>query len=581
MIETKNDKNISAEIIPSGEDKSEIQKNPKRRREIIKTILIIFLAVMLILTFFSNTIMNRSLPEVSTGSVTSGKLTERVRGSGIVESNQVYEVTVDGNRVIDTIYIKAGQEVEKDTVLFTVSSGDSTELEEAQSTLEALELEYQKALLTVPTDYSAENQAIKNAREDLNTAIAKRDAAAASQSSDDAALQQYNSNKQSLEQKSAEQAELQTAIAAIDIDDYTAASIEYTGNLPALYNKYITAENAYATAYELYAQISSEGGDAAAAKTEADSRAAERDEAKAAYEAEKSSVRESLAAQLSTIDNEIAGLTSEISAYESSQQSESSTSLEELEADVVTKQRALEDLIIALEKTKTENDVNSQITDLDTEAKKAEIEKQKEKVEKLQEECEETEIKSKYSGVVSSVNVQPGETTVPDTAIAVIDISSEGYTVEITVDGEKTKNIKVGTEAEVLNNLNGDIQAVVSDIKSDTVSGSKNKILVFDVTGDTESGSNIDLSIPCGSGTYDAIVPKSAVYEDKNGKFVLVVSSKSSPLGNRYYAERVNVEVLASDESSCAVSGDISAGDYVITAASKPVSPNDQVRMKE
>lgn len=26
MIETKNDKNISAEIIPSGEDKSEIQK---------------------------------------------------------------------------------------------------------------------------------------------------------------------------------------------------------------------------------------------------------------------------------------------------------------------------------------------------------------------------------------------------------------------------------------------------------------------------------------------------------------------------------------------------------------------------
>ncbi len=580
MIE-KNDKNISAEIIPSGEDKSEIQKNPKRRREIIKTILIIFLAVMLILTFFSNTIMNRSPPEVSTGSVTSGKLTERVRGSGIVESNQVYEVTVDGNRVIDTIYIKAGQEVEKDTVLFTVSSGDSTELEEAQSTLEALELEYQKALLTVPTDYSAENQAIKNAREDLNTAIAKRDAAAASQSSNDAALQQYNSNKQSLEQKSAEQAELQTAIAAIDIDDYTAASIEYTGNLPALYNKYITAENAYATAYELYAQISSEGGDAAAAKTEVDSRAAERNEAKAAYEAEKSFVRESLAAQLSMIDNEIAGLTSEISAYESSQQSESSTSLEELEADVVTKQRALEDLIIALEKTKTENDVNSQITDLDTEAKKAEIEKQKEKVEKLQEECEATEIKSKYSGVVSSVNIQPGKTTVPDTAIAVIDISSEGYTAEITVDGEKTKNIKVGTEAEVLNNLNGDIQAVVSDIKSDTVSGSKNKILVFDVTGDTESGSNIDLSIPCGSGTYDAIVPKSAVYEDKNGKFVLMVSSKSSPLGNRYYAERVNVEVLASDESSCAVSGDISAGDYVITAASKPVSPNDQVRMKE
>ena len=57
--------------------------------------------------------------------------------------------------------------------------------------------------------------------------------------------------------------------------------------------------------------------------------------------------------------------------------------------------------------------------------------------------------------------------------------------------------------------------------------------------------------------------------------------SKSSPLGNRYFAERVNVEVLASDETSSAVSGDISMSDYVITAASAPVKPNDQVRMKD
>ena len=62
---------------------------------------------------------------------------------------------------------------------------------------------------------------------------------------------------------------------------------------------------------------------------------------------------------------------------------------------------------------------------------------------------------------------------------------------------------------------------------------------------------------------------------------MLVTKSKSSPLGNRYYAEKVEVEVVASDETSRAVRGGISAGDYVITAASKPVSPKDQVRMKD
>lgn len=91
----------------------------------------------------------------------------------------------------------------------------------------------------------------------------------------------------------------------------------------------------------------------------------------------------------------------------------------------------------------------------------------------------------------------------------------------------------------------------------------------------------IDLSIPCGTGNYDTIVPKSAVYKDSQGYFVLTVSSKSSPLGNRYYTDRTDVEVLASDEVSSAIQGNISAGTYIITTASKPVQANEQVRIKD
>ncbi|MDE6678869.1 MAG: HlyD family efflux transporter periplasmic adaptor subunit, partial [Ruminococcus sp.] len=188
---------------------------------------------------------------------------------------------------------------------------------------------------------------------------------------------------------------------------------------------------------------------------------------------------------------------------------------------------------------------------------------------------------SKYSGIVSSVNVKAGETTVPDMPVAVIDIAEEGYTVELSVDAEKAKKIKKGIEAEVVNNWNGDITAILTDIKNDTKAGSKNRILTFSVTGDVSAGSMLDLSIPCGSGSYDTIVPKSAVYKDNQGSFVLVVNSKSSPLGNRYFAEKVPVEVLASDEVSSAVQGAINAGSYIITTASKPVNPKDQVRMKD
>ncbi|MBQ1519428.1 MAG: efflux RND transporter periplasmic adaptor subunit, partial [Ruminococcus sp.] len=159
--------NENKEIIT---DMTENKTSPQRRREIIKTLLIVFLAAMLVLTFFSNTIMNRSLPEISTESAVSGKLTERIRGSGIVEADQTYEVTADENRTIKSIEIKTGQTVKKGDVLFKVSAADDETLELEEKALADMELEYRKSLLTEPVDYTEEDQAIRNAREDLNRA---------------------------------------------------------------------------------------------------------------------------------------------------------------------------------------------------------------------------------------------------------------------------------------------------------------------------------------------------------------------------------------------------------------------------
>ena len=579
----------------------EKERDPGKRREIVKTILIIFLAVLLVLTFFSNTILNRSLAEISTERATSGKLTERVRGSGIVESNQVYDVTVESNLVIDTIMVKTGKEVSKGDVLFTVSSEENAELSAAQDALDELELAYQKAQLAVAADYSSENQAINNARADLNTAIARCDAAANNQGNVQAAKNDYNNNKSSLAYQTKLQTKLQSTISAIDMDEYSAAPADYSGDLIMSKNKVTGAESEYTAAQQIYtAMLAAIGGgqtdaeepeeESAAAVTEEELEAARLDaeDKKAAYDAAKTEydnykywLRGELVSQLTDCENEIDWLTAQISAYEDSLSSGETMSLDALNEDVTAKQRALDELISSLKKTQTDNEHQSQLDKLDLEAQKKAIDKQKEKIEKLKNDSDITEITSKYSGVVSSVMVQPGDTTVPDSPLASIDIADEGYTVRVTVDAEKSKKLKKGTEAEVVNNWNGNVQAVLTDIKNDTVSGSKNRILVFEVTGDVESGTNLDLSIPCGSGNYDCIVPKSAVYQDKDGYFVLTVTSKSSPLGNRYYAQRVNVEVIVSDETSSAVQGAITANDYVITAASKPVSPKDQVRMKD
>ena len=133
---------------------------------------------------------------------------------------------------------------------------------------------------------------------------------------------------------------------------------------------------------------------------------------------------------------------------------------------------------------------------------------------------------------------------------------------------------------DVLNDWSNSINADLVEIKNDT-QNKKNRILKFKVSGNVNSGDTLSVSIPCSTGRYDTIIPKSALNEDSNGKFVLIVKSKSSPLGNRYFAERVDVEVLASDEVSCAVQGSLNMGDYVITTSSKPVQSGDQVKMKD
>ena len=82
-----------------------------KRREWVKTAAIIFLVVMLVLTFFSNTILNHSLPEVATANVTSGTINAKIRGSGTVSANETYDVTIKQTRKVASVKVRVGDSV--------------------------------------------------------------------------------------------------------------------------------------------------------------------------------------------------------------------------------------------------------------------------------------------------------------------------------------------------------------------------------------------------------------------------------------------------------------------------------------
>ena len=558
--------------------------NPEKRKDIIKNILIVFLIVLLILTFFSNTIMNHSLPEIASESSVSGSLTEKLNASGTVESNQSYEVKPKTNVKIGAIKVKTGQEVKKGDVLFTVNSEENTELKEAQTLLKSLELEYQKMLLKLPKSYASENQAIKNAQEDLNDLIAKRDEAVSNQAENDSKKSEYNQAKSELSGITSELSDIQLYITSLNTDDIYSIGSQYTGDIIGYYEEYTKAQSALQKAesdlqsFMTNPDVSEDIINSLQDKVNQCSEYLSQCEN--SYKSQKSALRNTLNDILSYLNGESDRLKGIINDYESNLSSDDMVTVDSLNEQITAKQRELETLVIALEDAKNQDKLDSQTKDIDVKAKHEEIEAQKLTVEKLKKNDSEKEIKTDYAGTVSQINVNIGDTVLPDETAAVIDMSDEGYTMTVSVEAEKTKKIKAGISADVLNDWSNSIKADLVEIKNDN-QNKKNRILKFKISGDVNSGDALSVSIPCSTGRYDTIIPKSALNEDSNGKFVLVVTSKSSPLGNRYFAQRVDVEVLASDEVSCAVQGSLNMGDYVITTSSKPVKDGDQVKMKD
>ena len=117
------------------------------RKEWVKNVAIIFLSVMLVLTFFSNTIMNYSLPEVATAMIEPGSITAKIRGTGNLTSEDPYIIAIGESRKIASVAVKQGDVVEKDQVLFYLEDVESAELEEAQKTLDEMLLAYSSNIL--------------------------------------------------------------------------------------------------------------------------------------------------------------------------------------------------------------------------------------------------------------------------------------------------------------------------------------------------------------------------------------------------------------------------------------------------
>lgn len=653
--------------------------NENKRREWVKNAIIIFLVIMLLLTFFSNTIMNYSLPEISAQQIEQGgTLSEQIRGSGTVEANQSYEVKMGETRKIASVEVKVGDEVEKGQTLMKLEDSDSEELTTAEKELDTAEKalreakkSYAEALLSAGFDYRTDELDIENQEEAL--AGLKEDLAkiADYQKAYESAKEEVRKIQAEVREIEKESKEYQNTVAAIsDENRYSELSAEDYERLTAAKKKFENAEKAKTKTEEKIKKYESDianGGDETAinnarkaveqkqleisnlntklndafasdnpdmsaindirdqiAQAELDlkylqeeynnvaSKSTEYARTKqlltgeqqtlkrneTSYDSAKKSLEDLIAEIKRDASQKAEDAESRLEeaklrledaqAAETEAKEKASVSEDEQEDKIREAENALEKAKIALSQKQKEDAVTSgkdslaiqALQDGITDAEK-DVAYAEEQIEKLKKNSVGAEITAPVGGKIISLGFVAGEEAAKEAVAATIEMSEKGYAMSITVTAEQARKVKSGDTAEVQYFWGGDANVTLQSIKPDEKNPSKSKILNFSVTGDVTPGQTLQIAMGSKGQMYDYIVPNSSVREDNNGKFVLAVVAKSSPLGNRYTAERVAVEVLASDDTKSAVSGGFTGGEMIISTSSKPIEAGMQVRFAE
>lgn len=563
---------------------------------------------MLILTFFSNTIMNYSLVEVSTQQVTSGQITSKVRGSGSVEASESYSVTIEETRKIATVNVKKDAEVATGDLLFTLEDTDSDELDAAKKSLNEAQAAYESAVLTAGITV-AERQSIEAgkgssltqkqneiaaANQRVKDAQAAVDAAQASVDKIKAQIDAVSNSTAdtTAEEKAVLDAEKKNSEAQ---DSLTSAESAYT----PVKSAYDTALSGLQSAQSAYDEAKTDY-DAAEKAYKAD---ASKKDARDAAELAMNKAQAKVNTAQSTFNTCQANLNKVQGSYDSAKSAatDSKNALSNanynlsvkkltgtntaeannLQAQLNTATVALTDANTALtsatnDQKKVTDKISGEVTIASAYKTMTDLQ---EEVAKLQAKSIGTEITSPISGTVTDIAVTAGTTVNANDVMMTIQPENKAYVLQFSVTENQAKKVRVGDTAEILNNWYGnDVSAVVSAIRKDSQNRS-NSIIICEMKGDVSVGDSYTLSIGEQSSNYDTIVPTSAIREDSNGKFILIIESKSTPLGNRYYARRVDVDVITSDDTKSAVTGALEGYEYVITTTTKPIKENEQVRL--
>ncbi len=585
-------------------------KGSARRAKVIKA-MVAFIVILALLTFFSNTLMNLTIPKVMGTYASRGNLSYSNSARGTIAVDNQTEVKGLEGRTVDKVMVTNYDLVQKgDTIATLKSIEESEDLQTKKDRLKTLEreAEYEDRNPSNNSDFTTYYDAINTAKATLSDA---QDTLYRVQNRSSV----EEENKEIIDEESVKEVSLKATvdaaaktvedinkdIDAIDasiaplqaqIDVYTALGTPTPTPVPAPGEETesepapTAPEGATPTATPSPTPapaLDPDGLDPASPTYDMEKlmlKISQYEDQKKALESQLEAAQQRLdeaSAELAECQGRIKDAQSEIDALKSLPSEAAAQNA------VNTAQNAVNSAQKALSDAQTQAGITEDKAKDAAEDREEEIAKLKKQIEELEKQAKITAITAPVSGYIYNVTISSGDQLTAKTTVTyIIPETDRACSVSFSFSTQAAQNISIGQPLEV---TSGFIKGcTVSSVKPDPADPRGKRIVKCLVEGnDAWPGEEITVNAGKGNDNYKCVVPSSAVSEDNNGNFVYVIVGSSTPLGDKYTVKRVDVTVEATDGAASAIKGEgLDKYDVMIVVrAEKPLENGQRVRLED
>ncbi|HRV50861.1 MAG TPA: hypothetical protein P5529_04360 [Saccharofermentans sp.] len=548
--------------------------NFKKNRKWVIRAAVAFVLILGLLTFFSNTIMNATIPKVVVERAYRGNLSYTNSQTGTAKAEGVTEVKGIEGREIASVVLSNYDRVSPGDVILTLKPvTDTTALDTLEEQLLALqrEAEYAARQPSTSVDYSVYLQAIVDAEAALAQANSTLSAAMNREATLTAAQGVINANSSTA---IAQQAEVDAASASLE-----AINVEISQNQ----NQISVLDDRIAVFTTLGTPTPSPADPGVITPTPVAGSIEELCAQRQALVEENEILQANLADAQARLNNAASQLATTNTAIENAnatiEAANSLPSVTSAQAAVNTANSALTAAREAYTNIQITTGITADQAQDSVEDRNENIAELTEQIAELSETMEATEIRATAAGYIYGMTTAVGDVLVKDQVLLQIIPDNVSCTVSFTFEESVASNFSIGMELSVDSYWIDKV--VIVSIKPDASDPRNKRTVKCSIEGNVMPGEQITVVADRANSDYDCVVPSSAVYEDNSGTFIYVVEQTSTVLGDKCIVHRVKVTVEATDGARTAISGENIEGAQIVVRSEKPLHDGDRVRLTD